>query len=165
MTMLSRRSFLRADPGGRRAAPYPPWAVAEPRFLERCDGCRACVRACPEGILRAGWSGVPHVDFSRGECTFCAACVRACDRGALDGSMPRPWALRVCIGGQCLARQGVACGACVDACGPLALVLRPAPGGVAVPEVDVQACTGCGACVAPCPVGAVTMEVRMEAAA
>ena len=158
MTALARRDLLRGDLRGRRVPLRPPWALPEAVFAERCDGCRACVEACPEGILAAGWSGVPYVDFSRGECTFCAACVRICPRGALDPRLPRPWALRARIDEACLARQGVACGACVDACGPLALALRPAPGGIAQPEVDIHACTGCGACVAPCPSGAI--EVR-----
>lgn len=161
MAGLARRAFLRADPGSRRAPLRPPWALPESAFAERCDGCRACVRACPEGILRPGWSGVPHVDFSHGECTFCGACRAACTRGALARA-GEPWAARAEIGGTCLALRGIACGACADACGPGALRLRPRPGGIAAPQVDRDACDGCGACVAPCPERAIRVVIAEE---
>jgi ferredoxin-type protein NapF len=31
-------------------------------------------------------------------------------------------------------------------------------GGVATPAVDATSCTGCGACVAPCPVAAIEVH-------
>lgn len=164
MTALARRDLLRGDLRGRRAPLRPPWALPEAAFAERCDGCRACVRACPEGILAAGWSGIPEVDFGRGACTFCGACAEACTRGALERGRGAPWTARARITEACLALRGIACGACVDACDRGALRLRPVRGGVAVPRLDPGACDGCGACVAPCPAAAVEVRELVEEA-
>ncbi len=35
-------------------------------------------------------------------------------------------------------------------------------GGPFQPEIDVDACNGCGACIAVCPVGAVSVTARQE---
>ena len=57
----------------------------------------------------------------------------------------------------CLARRKVECRVCGEACDAGAIRFRPALGGVSQPELRPDACTGCGDCVAPCPVAAITM--------
>jgi ferredoxin-type protein NapF len=52
----------------------------------------------------------------------------------------------------CLARRGVECRVCGDACDARALRLRPAPGGISELSVDSAQCTGCGECLPVCPV-------------
>ena len=59
------------------------------------------------------------------------------------------------VGAGCLARRGIVCQSCRDACPEGAIRFRPRLGRVAEPEVDLAACTGCGDCVAPCPVAAI----------
>ena len=155
---VGRADLLRGDAGGRRRPIRPPWALPESRFTERCTGCGACVEACPEGILRRARGRLPVVEFRAGECTFCGDCVRACSDGALVRSTgDRPWMLIATIGGDCLARRGVECRVCGERCEARAIGFRLVPGRVASPEVDPGACTGCGACAAPCPVGAVSV--------
>lgn len=155
---LSRRTFLRGK--WREPLPLrPPGAGEERAFAALCDGCGECLRRCPEGILIARPDGTPEVDFRRGECTFCGACADACTRGALvraDGAAPI-WDLKAVVGEGCLARRGVVCRACGEQCEPGALRFRLGRGGAPIPELDTSACTGCGACVAPCPVEAVTI--------
>ncbi|MGL3821181.1 ferredoxin-type protein NapF [Sphingopyxis sp. R3-92] len=152
-----RRAFLRGkaevDPIFR-----PPWAIAEAEFLDACTGCDSCVTACPEHVLIAGEGGYPHFDPSRGECVFCRQCVDACETGALDGARDRPWAIKGEIAATCLARNGVTCFSCRDACGEAAIRFRPALGG-AHPDLHQARCTGCGACVGVCPVSAITLSV------
>jgi ferredoxin-type protein NapF len=63
------------------------------------------------------------------------------------------------IGDACLARQGVLCRSCGDACPAAAIRFRP--GGVPTPEVLAGRCTGCGACLPACPAAAIT--IRAEA--
>ncbi|WP_123401822.1 ferredoxin-type protein NapF [Inmirania thermothiophila] len=160
---MERRAFLR----GRRRLPQPlrpPGACAEAVFVARCDRCDGCIRACPERILRRGGGGFPEIDFTRGGCTFCGRCVTACARGALaPWGRGRPWMLEARLDAACLALQGIGCMSCLDACPREAIALRPLCGRLA-PQVDAARCDGCGACVRPCPVGAIRMVRREDAA-
>jgi ferredoxin-type protein NapF len=58
----------------------------------------------------------------------------------------------------CLAVRGTTCVACADPCEPRALRIRPMLGGRAMPMIDISACTGCGDCLAVCPVGALSLQ-------
>lgn len=155
--LLSRVELLRGRFEAAPAPVRPPWALAEPAFLEACTRCDDCRLACPEGIIQRGRGGYPEIDFRNGECTFCGDCATACETGAIGDSAGGPWHHRAQIGDRCLARQGVVCRLCEDQCAPRALRFRPVLGGAALPEIDDNLCSGCGACVAPCPTEAITM--------
>lgn len=156
---LSRRGFLRGRLRAVLPGLRPPWAPGEEEFVARCTRCDACVQACPTAIIVHGDGGYPVIDFSRGECSFCGECVDRCEPAALRRVEGRePWALKAAAGASCLAQQGVECRVCGECCERSAIRFRPRLGGVALPELDAAACNGCGACVAPCPVGAIAME-------
>ncbi len=164
---ISRRRFLRGRMHPPVPVPRPPWALVEAAFIDRCTRCKACIEACPTRILVPAEGGFPAVDFSAGECTFCGECVTRCEPGALQRAAHEapPWSLRVQIGEGCIAAQGVECRVCGEACPVGAIRFRPRRGGVALPEADLQACTGCGACFAPCPVQAVKlMAINQQSA-
>jgi ferredoxin-type protein NapF len=165
MSLTTRRDFLR---GRRTSVPppqRPPWALAEAAFAARCSTCGDCLRACPTGILVAGEGAYPTVDFARGECTFCGECVTVCAAGALNRETGQAaWSLQARIGEACLAQRGVECRICGEACGASAIRFRPRVGGVALPQFDETACTGCGACIAPCPSQAIAMAQGVEMA-
>lgn len=153
---ISRRAFLL----GRSAATAPmrpPWSVAA--FAERCTRCGDCAAACPEHVIAIDHDGLPRMDFSAAACTFCGACAERCTPHALlhddERATPRQW--RPSIGDACLARHGVYCMSCRDACADDALrfVHR---GSTPLPEIDAARCSGCGACVGACPVQAVAMQ-------
>ncbi|HJW25289.1 MAG TPA: ferredoxin-type protein NapF [Rhodocyclaceae bacterium] len=156
MVDAGRRGFL----GGRlrKEAPLrPPWALPEAIFSDRCSRCGDCTGTCPQGILKLDEGGYPIVDFSRGECTFCTACLGACRTGALvRGEMP--WRLTPAVSQACLPRSGIECRSCEDACPASAIRFVPRLGGPALPAVDGERCTGCGACVAPCPAAAIALR-------
>lgn len=156
---LARRDLLRGRLN-RPSAPRvlrPPHAVDEDRFLALCNGCTACAQACPERVIRIDGDRRPVLRFEHGECTFCDACAKACPAGALALEGARPWRAHAEISAGCLAVGGVHCRTCGDACPVSAISFRPIPDGRFLPLVAEAACTGCGACVAPCPSEAVTV--------
>ena len=65
------------------------------------------------------------------------------------------------ISDACLARAGVFCMSCRDACPEQAIVFSPRLGGAFLPEVAAAQCTGCGACLSPCPVGALSLTAQI----
>ncbi|MBF0372968.1 MAG: ferredoxin-type protein NapF [Alphaproteobacteria bacterium] len=160
---FGRRNLLRGRLRRAPAAVRPPGALAEADFLSVCDRCGDCSRACPEGIVARGDGGFPMIDFKAGGCTFCGLCAKACKPGALAAKPS--WPLKASFGERCLSAQGVVCRVCGERCEAGAIRFRPMPGGFSRPELTAEACTGCGACVAPCPVAAVTVTPRTEMAA
>lgn len=149
---------MRGDFKTRPKPLRPPWALAEEAFLGACTRCGECVAVCPTRIVVIV-RGYPEVDFKRGECTFCGACAAACKDGALprEASGSMPWTLKAHIAASCLAHRGVECRVCGDPCPEAAIRFSPRLGGPPVAEVDAGSCTGCGACVAPCPVTAISL--------
>ncbi|WP_371227304.1 ferredoxin-type protein NapF [Roseovarius sp. 2305UL8-3] len=150
----TRRAFLRGrfqDTNEIR----PPGAAPWQSFLDTCTRCSDCANACPEQIITLDTDGLPVVDPRLGACTFCGACTEACPTKALTAG--QPWLWHAAIASTCLSMNGVQCRACEDYCDDRAIRFRLALAGKASPEIDLEACTGCGACVAPCPVNAVTL--------
>lgn len=153
----SRRMFLRGafhqsvnEPVNLR----PPGAGSDADFAEACTTCGDCVSACPEAILFIDNSGFPFLSPNAGSCTFCGACNDACDTDALSADRPWPW--RVTIDTACLSSNGTYCRACQDQCDSAAIRFQLRTGGRSDPQLDTEACTGCGACVGACPTGAIT---------
>jgi len=157
---ITRRRFLE---GRGTGAPLfrPPWSLPETLFSESCTRCDACITACPTQLLRRGDGGFPVAEFSAASCTFCGDCARACTSGAIAADLTQaPWAFVVAIAANCLPSRGVECRVCGETCEARAISLKPRRGGPPLPEVDAAACTGCGACLAPCPVGAISRLAR-----
>lgn len=140
--------------------PRPPWSLRpDTAFTERCTRCGDCMRACPRGVLSAGDGGFPRISFEAVGCSLCGDCAKACPTRAIDPvANPIAFVWRVRIDERCLNRRGVECRICGDACDARALRFVPARGGIARLQVDTTACTGCGDCVAVCPVDAIALR-------
>lgn len=104
------------------------------------------------------------MDFRQGECTLCGECRAVCPHAAelFDAHLAFRHHAQIEVG--CLTHQGVDCQACRDHCPTTAIRFRPRIGGPFQPDVDVDACNGCGACIAVCPVDAVSVAARKELA-
>ncbi len=135
----------------------PPWAIAEAQFLDACSRCLDCVTACPEQVLARGDGGFPEIIQGAGECTFCGDCVRACATAVLVRTDTSPWAWVAGIAESCLMRAGIVCYSCRDVCAERAISL-PIGRAIALPSINTDACTGCGACVGLCPSSAIQMK-------
>jgi ferredoxin-type protein NapF len=147
----SRRDFLfgGARMGGRIC---PPGIT--PEDLADCTGCGKCAENCPTNIVGMV-AGLPSLDFSLGECTFCGKCAEACSEPVFKQSAATRFDHIVAISSACLAFNHVDCQACRDVCPHEAIRFRPRLGSPFTPTVIADDCTGCGACIAICPVAAV----------
>ena len=165
---ISRRQFFRLDlraiASGVRAADRPairpPGALpTEAAFVEACDGCRKCSQACPyDVILHLGpdagtGEGTPYLDPEEAPCRWCASmdCVQACPTGALRlqaGEAPAPIAVARLQMDACLNSQGTLCDECATACPANVRAIRVRFG--KMPELDPDACVGCGLCAWHC---------------
>ena len=158
----SRRFFLRGQFSKPPAhqAPRPPWALEDDAlFVQQCTRCAACIQACPTSVLKTGDGGFPEVSFQSNGCDLCGQCVTVCEPHALMRTPAAPaWRWHADIGAGCLAQQQVECRVCGEFCDVQAIRFKPRLGGVAIPEVQVAACTGCGHCVSKCPTQAIQMK-------
>lgn len=152
---LSRRQLFTRRP--ILDMPALPW-LKEALFTELCTQCGECAKHCPTQIIRRADGGFPRVDFQQGECTFCYRCAEVCPEPLFLAKTEPAWQARAVIDANCLAEKNVDCRSCGDSCEPFAISFKLAVGRVAQPQIDINSCTGCGACVAICPTSAIAIK-------
>ena len=159
---ISRRRLfaLRTDAVSR--AIRPPW-VHEVAVVHGCMGCGACVSACPQAIIRPGAARRPTIDSRAGECRFYAGCVEVCPKPVFDRSVIRAFQRRVVIGDACFTVSDTVCQTCGDYCPEAAIRFPVRRGGPAVPSLTLERCSGCDACIAVCPAGAISTQPPVAA--
>lgn len=159
--MVSRRQLLQGILSDNRAECYPPWSIAADQFIEQCNRCDACIKVCPQQILVRNSQGFPVIDFSKAGCTFCAKCADACDTGSLslmEFIGAEPWPVKAVITEFCVNYQGTVCQMCCNSCVHNAIKFRVHDGGIALPEINLDECTGCGDCYRSCPKKAINIK-------
>jgi len=147
----------RANARGAEHLPVmrPPGAVAARQFLELCTRCDDCADACPHNSIQKasprlrGVAGTPVIDPIIQPCWLCEdmPCVTACKTGALDPSLEPQLGTASVQEQTCLAHQGGTCTTCAERC--------PVEGAITLsqgrPNINQEACTGCGICQYVCP--------------
>ncbi len=134
-----------------------PWITDSENFINNCTQCGNCITACPEKIIVVGDGGFPNIDFRQGECTFCKKCVINCEQDLfVDCDTQVAWQKKALVSEQCVALSGVYCRSCAESCEAQALTFKL--GISAVPQIENELCSGCGACVSPCPTQAIEIK-------
>lgn len=154
INLSRRRLFSRRKDTALR----PPFLREGVDFTDVCTRCGDCLAACETRILIKGEGGFPEVSFKDAECTFCGRCHEVCKEPLFDAEKSPAWDLKAEISSACLAERGIWCQSCKDACDERAINFTPAVGKAPAPQLSLDACTGCGACVAPCPADAISIK-------
>ena len=135
-----------------------PWINNLDSFADDCTRCGKCMQVCETKIIVVGDGGFPTVDFQKDECTFCYQCADVCPEPIFKAKHETPWTAKASITDKCLAHQNVECRSCGDMCEPMAIQFQLRAGGVALPKIELDECSGCGACVAVCPTSAILVS-------
>jgi ferredoxin-type protein NapF len=165
---FDRRSLLRGDwlrkdkPQDKAPAVVrPPGAVAPERFINLCDGCGACAKACPAtAILLTGPATAlsensPQLVAETAPCVMCdgLVCASACPTKALEPVTPEEMRIASLVfrADACWAAQGIdpSCDYCFDRCPRKGEAITYQRG--SGPRLHPDSCTGCGVCVYFCP--------------
>ena len=149
MVNLSRRWFFKRQ--NTTDTVRLPWLRDPEGFVELCTQCGKCQSACETGIITRGDGGFPQIDFSINECTFCYQCATACPESLFLEQQSDPWHAKADINEHCLAKRNIECRTCGEMCDSMAIVFKPEIGKVAQPNLKLNECNGCGACVSVCP--------------
>jgi len=148
----------------------PPGALPELEFLARCVKCGECMKVCTTNglqptFLQAGLEGiwspmlVPEIGYCEYNCTLCG---QVCPTGAIQLLTPeqkKKWRIGSAWfdRSRCLPHVGTEnCVVCEEHCPTpkksIRFRVRDRFGHeVKQPYVDLNTCTGCGICVAKCP--------------
>lgn len=172
MMDADRRSFLRGalltkqgrEQTLRQRKPLGPLPPGMAGLLDQdsCRGCQQyCVSACRQDIVRIHpeehrLAALPYLDFTQAGCTFCGDCTANCPIGAPTIRPAQRLGSARIAQEKCLAWNTIICTSCIGACQLHALVMDR----LRRPGVDTDYCSGCGSCVARCPVQA--LEVKAE---
>ncbi len=157
----AKRSFLRASVS-KELPLRPPYNAGEQYFIDQCTRCNECVDACETKIIEIGSGGFPRVNFVNDECTFCEKCSDVCQVNALDKTVNKPFLTDIAISDKCLAANDIYCQSCRDVCDEVAIKFDFFSERIPKPDIDLDACNSCGACVSICPPNAINITTTKE---
>lgn len=144
----------------------PPGSLPEPFFTALCSRCGNCIQACPTGLLKPIQSGLriatPKADFTPDDPTWCnehcRSCSEVCPTGAIrpfeiKDKKDLPFAQAVFVFEYCRLYDDVECSVCSRECPYEAVSYQWSEEEYRrMVVIDNEKCTGCGWCLATCPV-------------
>jgi ferredoxin len=143
----------------------PPGSVSLDHFKSTCTACHLCISACPTNVLQSsiaeyGIAGLflPKMDYHVNYCNIdCTRCSNVCPTGAIIPLTKEQKAITQIgrvnfVHDNCVVvNNGDDCGACAEHCPTAAVFMVPYQNNLFIPEVNPDACIGCGACEHVCP--------------
>ncbi|MGF1696475.1 ferredoxin-type protein NapF [Vibrio kyushuensis] len=157
MVNLSRRRLFSRTKVDDKSVRLP-WLKSPDEFVYDCTRCGKCIESCENKIIVKGEGGFPTIDFSIDECTFCYKCADSCPESLFKSQHDSPWYAEITIEDQCLAYKNIECRSCSDVCDAMVIKFKPEIGKVAQPNLDLDECNGCGACVSVCPTSSIKVS-------
>ena len=139
----------------------PPGAQNEEIFQKLCNRCGECIRACPFFSLQPVFKGnqfdqgTPSLRLGEAFCRFCEdiPCIKACPTGALSAKIfqenPKIGQAKI-IPANCVRSKKTDCNKCIQKCAKHANAIS-ASSSKDLPVINLEKCTGCGACLLVCP--------------
>jgi ferredoxin-type protein NapF len=164
MVDLARRNFFRGKIKSTPSAIRLPWVINEQHFIDGCTQCGDCATSCEENIIIKGDGGFPEIDFAKGECSFCQKCIDVCEQPLFIGDREdnqTAWQLNIEIKGTCLAMNQVVCQSCQDSCETEAISFKYLTSKTPQPQIELDKCNSCGACVSICPQNAIELTPKL----
>lgn len=162
--------------GARALAVMPPGTGTLGHLRRSCVACGLCMAACPEkvlvpaGVFEYGFAGsmMPKLDFRNGACDpTCTRCAQACPARVFARFATAQERARQRLGyavwdpTKCRTTHGEECTLCSSRCPKQAIALVKDDGAeIAHPQVDADACVGCGKCENYCPAAGKAIRVR-----
>lgn len=153
----------------------PPGAIDEAEFVKRCIRCHKCGENCPNDVIRfVGPEGPPEargtpylVPREKG-CILCQTCNNGCPSGALrpvdPEAYPPPPHMKMGVAeldpNLCHSNHGYICGICIRACPYEGVAMTAGPW--ESPQINEEACVGCGLCEQACVHMPQAIRIRPE---
>lgn len=122
-----------------------------------CDFCEDCLKVCEASALKKipDNNKIPsntraHIESDNGEESSEL-------HDDLESYRP-PWHIKASIDlTNCLSMNATICRSCGESCDDKAIKFDLKLGGIAEPILNIEQCTGCGACFSVCPVHVITL--------
>ncbi len=139
----------------------PPYNQDNALFQKECPQCDGkCSRSCKQDIIKIARDQTPFISFNGNKgCTYCEKCAEACDQDVLRVENEYEYINAIaCLDKiTCLAWNQNICRSCLDVCEHRAIKFV---GGLWVPNIDGNFCSGCGLCVGVCPNNSLSMSYK-----